>query len=81
MLNETLSENPSFDLKNGRALVARFRNRTVRTPYQDIRFDGDGIRKIDLAVKRYNTTTGELQVKADTLFVYTNFLPFFSLNF
>ena len=62
VLNETLTEEPDFNLHDGAALARRFFNRTTVIDGIPIYVDEVGERKTDMDIKQFNRDTGEFEV-------------------
>ena len=62
VLNETLTEEPYFNLHDGAALARRFFNRTTVIDGIPIYVDGVGERRVDMDIKQFNRASGEFEV-------------------
>ena len=62
VLNETLTEEPDFNLRDGTALARRFFNRTTVIDGIPIYVDEVGERRVDMDIKQFNRASGEFEV-------------------
>ncbi|OQV12603.1 hypothetical protein BV898_13165 [Hypsibius exemplaris] len=62
ILNETLSADPHFDLRDGSALARRFFNRTVKIDDLPVYVDEVGERRTNGEIRQFNNETGKFEV-------------------